>query len=40
MYRAPLNLFKKYPAIADPIIFTNIVAAGKPKKEKFKRVKK
>ena len=40
IYSEPLNLFKKYPAIADPIIFTNIVAEGRPKIVKFKRVKK
>ena len=40
IYNAPLNLFKKYPAIADPIILTNIVAVGSPKKVKFKIVNK
>ncbi len=40
IYNAPLNLFKKYPAIADPIILTNIVAAGRPKILKFKRVRR
>ena len=40
MYIAPSNLFRKKPAIADPIIFTKTVSKESPIRLKFKRVKK